>query len=173
MFHCPVGVWVIEQRAIILSATVRSPTVNIGIHIIKMIWFHDHLICIMWIPFSLTGKRVSILKGPQVPQWNPYCVVLCNLQYSTWLQWLGFQQYASSKQWQGRLGQSQHRLLHSHNLMAVRHGLYRSVYHKSQNAPVPHPTMLHSVSEQKCAHFCSEWSIVGCGTDLCILGFVN
>ena len=27
MFHCPVGVWVIEQRAIILSATVRSPTV--------------------------------------------------------------------------------------------------------------------------------------------------
>ena len=30
MFHCPVGVWVIEQRAIILSATVRSPTVVIG-----------------------------------------------------------------------------------------------------------------------------------------------
>ena len=28
MFHCPVGVWVIEQRAIILSATVRSPTVE-------------------------------------------------------------------------------------------------------------------------------------------------
>ena len=27
MFHCPVGVWVIEQRAIILTATVRSPTV--------------------------------------------------------------------------------------------------------------------------------------------------
>ena len=27
MFHCPVGVWVIEQRAIILSATVRSHTV--------------------------------------------------------------------------------------------------------------------------------------------------
>ena len=27
MFHCPLGVWVIEQRAIILSATVRSPTV--------------------------------------------------------------------------------------------------------------------------------------------------
>ena len=26
MFHCPVGVWVIEQHAIILSATVRSPT---------------------------------------------------------------------------------------------------------------------------------------------------
>ena len=30
MFHCPVGVWVIEQRAIILSATVRSPTVVTG-----------------------------------------------------------------------------------------------------------------------------------------------
>ena len=27
MFHCPVGVGVIEQDAIILSATVRSPTV--------------------------------------------------------------------------------------------------------------------------------------------------
>ena len=35
-------------------------------------------------------------------------------------------------------------------------------FHKSQNAPVPYPTMLHS--EQKCAHFCSEWSIVGYGT---------
>ena len=34
--------------------------------------------------------------------------------------------------------------------------------HKSQNAPVPYPTMLHS--EQKCAHFCSELSIVGYGT---------
>ena len=28
---------------------------------------------------------------------------------------------------------------------------------KSQNAPVPYPTMLHS--EQRCAHFCSEWHI--------------
>ena len=28
MFHCPVGVWVIEQHAISLSATVRSPTVD-------------------------------------------------------------------------------------------------------------------------------------------------
>ena len=35
--------------------------------------------------------------------------------------------------------------------------------HKSQNAHVPYPTILHS--EQKCAHFCSEWSIVGDGTD--------
>ena len=32
---------------------------------------------------------------------------------------------------------------------------------QSQNAPVPYPTMLHS--EQKCAHFCSEWSTVGYG----------
>ena len=30
---------------------------------------------------------------------------------------------------------------------------------KSQNSSVPYSTMLHS--EQKCAHFCSEWSIVG------------
>ena len=35
-------------------------------------------------------------------------------------------------------------------------------FHKSQNAPVPYPTILHS--EQKCVHFCSEWSIVGYGT---------
>ena len=36
-------------------------------------------------------------------------------------------------------------------------------FRKSQNAPVPHPTMLHP--EQKCANLCSEWSIVGYGTD--------
>ena len=35
-------------------------------------------------------------------------------------------------------------------------------FHNSQNAPVTYPTMLHS--EQKCGHFCSEWSIVGYGT---------
>ena len=28
MFNCPVGVWVIEQHTIILSATARSPTVK-------------------------------------------------------------------------------------------------------------------------------------------------
>ena len=33
---------------------------------------------------------------------------------------------------------------------------------KSHNAPVPYYTMFHS--EQKCAHFCCEWSIVGYGT---------
>ena len=31
----------------------------------------------------------------------------------------------------------------------------------SQNAPVPYPTMLHS--EQKCAHFCSEWNSMAYG----------
>ena len=31
--------------------------------------------------------------------------------------------------------------------------------HKSENSPVPYPRMLHS--EQKCARFCSEWSILG------------
>ena len=36
------------------------------------------------------------------------------------------------------------------------------VIHKSHNAPVPYPTIHHS--EQKCAHFCSEWFIVGYGT---------
>ena len=33
--------------------------------------------------------------------------------------------------------------------------------HKSRNAPVSYPTMYNS--EQKCAHFYSEWSIVGYG----------
>ena len=32
--------------------------------------------------------------------------------------------------------------------------------HKSHNAPVPYPTIHHS----ECAHFCSEWCIVGYGT---------
>ena len=35
-------------------------------------------------------------------------------------------------------------------------------FHKFNNAPVPYPAMFHS--EQKCAFFCSEWSIVGYGT---------
>ena len=34
--------------------------------------------------------------------------------------------------------------------------------HKSQDAPVPYPRMFYS--EQKCAHFCSESSILGYGT---------
>ena len=38
----------------------------------------------------------------------------------------------------------------------------RDQIHKSHNTPVPYPTMHHS--EQKCAHFCSEWCIVGYGT---------
>ena len=44
-------------------------------------------------------------------------------------------------------------------------------FHKSQNAPAPYPAMLDS--EQRYAYFCSEWSIVGYGTDafwdLCIM----
>ena len=35
-------------------------------------------------------------------------------------------------------------------------------FHKSHNTPVPYPTMYHS--EQKCAHSCFEWCIVGYGT---------
>ena len=33
--------------------------------------------------------------------------------------------------------------------------------HKSQNGPVPQPTIHHS--EQKYVHLCSEWCVVGCG----------
>ena len=35
-------------------------------------------------------------------------------------------------------------------------------FHESQNLPALYPTMLHS--EQKYAHSCSEWSIMGYGT---------
>ena len=35
--------------------------------------------------------------------------------------------------------------------------------HKCRNAPVLYPTMFYL--EYKCAHFCSEWSIVRYGTD--------
>ena len=60
---------------------------------------------------------------------------------------------------------------------SLKSGIFPSIdqFHKSQNAPVPYPTMLHS--EQKCAHFCSEWNIVGYGTgafwDLWIRSIVN
>ena len=48
--------------------------------------------------------------------------------------------------------------------MSWRHHIIRiDLIHKSQNVPVPYPTMLYS--EQKCEHFCSEWSIVGYGTN--------
>ena len=43
-------------------------------------------------------------------------------------------------------------LVHVHNHTT-------GLIHKSHNAPVPYPTMHHS--EQKCAHFGSEWCIVG------------
>ena len=49
-----------------------------------------------------------------------------------------------------------------HSRSEVRQGDGIDQFHKSQNAPVPYPTMLHS--EQKCAHFCSEWRIMGYGT---------
>ena len=37
----------------------------------------------------------------------------------------------------------------------------REQFHKFHNAPVSYSTMHHS--EQSCAHFCSEWCIVGYG----------
>ena len=41
-------------------------------------------------------------------------------------------------------------------------GIKINQFHRSQNVPAPYPTMRNS--EQKCAHFCSEWCIVGYGT---------
>ena len=46
--------------------------------------------------------------------------------------------------------------------VVIVYGLAIDHFHKSQNAPVPYPRIRHS--EQKCAHFCSEWSILGYGT---------
>ena len=55
--------------------------------------------------------------------------------------------------------------LHEHACFLVIHGNWAAIsidpIHKSHNAPVPYPTMLRS--EQKCAHFCSEWDGVGYG----------
>ena len=36
-----------------------------------------------------------------------------------------------------------------------------NLIHKTHNAPLPYPMMHHS--EQKCAHFCFEWCIMGSG----------
>ena len=50
----------------------------------------------------------------------------------------------------------------------------RDQIHKSNNAPVQYHTMHHS--EQKCAHFCSEWCIVGYGQvhyGICEVGLVS
>ena len=41
------------------------------------------------------------------------------------------------------------------------HHISIDLFHKSHAAPAPYPTMHHS--EQKCAHFCSEWCIVEYG----------
>ena len=51
----------------------------------------------------------------------------------------------------------------NHCLQSHSWKIYQS--HKSHTAPVPYPTMHNS--EQKCVHFCSEWCIVGYGTDAC------
>ena len=51
-------------------------------------------------------------------------------------------------------------LLHLHKVeVRFVHDFLTELIYKSQSSPAPYPTMLHS--EQKCAHFCSEWSIVG------------
>ena len=53
---------------------------------------------------------------------------------------------------------------HTQTHACARHDTHKRIdlIYKSQNSPIPYPTMLYS--EQKCAHFCSEWSIVGYGT---------
>ena len=71
MFHCPVGVWVIEQHAIILSATVRSPTVCLlysNIHITD--YFHQN-------PFENILRNItpSFLLQYVIPD---YCSLITN-----------------------------------------------------------------------------------------------
>ena len=41
------------------------------------------------------------------------------------------------------------------------HLLWMSLMDQFRNTPAPYRTIHHS--EQKCAHFCSEWCIVGYG----------
>ena len=56
MFHCPVGIWVIEQRAIMSSATVRSPTVI-------FIIFLSSTQCIpLGCPFPTKLKNVALVS---------------------------------------------------------------------------------------------------------------
>ena len=63
------------------------------------------------------------------------------------IKWLIICEQGTWLPWNGRIG--------SWNL-------HRDNQISHQHAPVPYPAMLHS--EQKCAHFCSEWSIVVYGT---------
>ena len=51
---------------------------------------------------------------------------------------------------------------HCNALREIPSTFFNNQMHRSHNAPVPCPTMRHS--KQKCAHFCSEWCIVGDGT---------
>ena len=55
MFHCPVGVWIIEQRAIMLSATVRSPTVY------KASWLANQFQ--LWKDHKLVDKKTNIIDS--------------------------------------------------------------------------------------------------------------
>ena len=48
------------------------------------------------------------------------------------------------------------------HFIATFHGCFIHQSHKFRKSPVPYPTRYHS--EQRCAHFCSEWCIVEYGT---------
>ena len=66
------------------------------------------------------------------------------------------------------LGHSNNLFTSAHNFAHVQESVLRLTdqFHKSQNAPVPYYSIPRDVPpEQKYAHFCSEWSIVGYGTD--------
>ena len=65
MFHCPVGVWVIAQNAIILSATVRSPTVK-GLQEFIYTLFKFHL-C-----YALYAFCIFIFYCDNVQKMGPY-----------------------------------------------------------------------------------------------------
>ena len=69
-FDCPVGVWVIEQRAIMLSATVRSPTV-----LMPPVLVNDNRIVSVVVYFSLK----QYLKG----KWHFWNQIGLNIQLIT------------------------------------------------------------------------------------------
>ena len=91
---------------------------------------------VFWLPSATMGLC-----------WYQWVSMSCSVKITVgWFDWWGWtdSSFHGWIQWQAHCG-------------------YRfSLIRKSHNLPVPIPTMLNS--EQMCAHFCFEWSIVGYGT---------
>ena len=75
MFHCPVGVWVIEQHAMILIATVYRDMCNIPI---------DKVILHIWATRIFTDTELLTACKPVPDDIHPLFVVLLGIFY-VWL----------------------------------------------------------------------------------------